>query len=915
MAGQRKKRRKLRISRVIILSILILSIIAFVTVLGVVFGIARNLPDWKADDLAPENTSFIYDSQDNLVMKLHKTENRTSVELNDMPPYLIDAFIATEDARFWKHHGVDIKRIAGALVADIRNRGFSQGASTITMQLVRNAILEDQEKKLERKIKEAILAIQVERQFTKEEILTFYLNEIYFGHGAYGVEAASQTYFGKNVGELTLGESAMITGVVKGFKYYSPFLNMDNAIKRRDVVLNNMVRYGKISAEQAEEAKKEPVKLTDFEKRNVYAFPWFTDYVVDEAENLLEAAGYDASKLYTGGLRIYSTLDPNAQKAAEEVYENNAYFPQSSSADPIQSALAVLDPKTGEIRALIGGREHVTKRGLNRATAIQRQPGSSIKPLSVYAPALEKGYSPASVVDDVPVSFGSSSNPYRPENYDGKYRGFITMREAVRLSVNVPAVKFLNEIGVSEGFSFAKKLGLPLDDKNDKNLSLALGGLTKGVSPLDMAAAYGAFSNQGVYIEPHAITKITDHKGNVIVNVVPKKEIVMSEQTAYLMTDMLKTVVDSGTGTRAKMNRPVAGKTGTTQLPEKAAFRNVKGKGNKDAWFAGYTPELVGVVWMGYDEDLDKNGKPQYLKSVYGGKFPAMIWKTVMEKSLKNVPAKPFTVPSGIVHKAVDIKSGKLPSNLTPDNFIRNEIFAQKNVPTEISDVWVTATIDPESKLLANEYCPVKITGVFLKRPQSYSGRQPLDANLALPVAYCNLHGGNHSGTGNELTALCTDPHHGETPFLANLPREAESGGCPQDYIRFVNPEQVPSGIKHCDLSEHQIIKNTSGTTGSDSSSAPAAPRDLKCSVVSRSKNVQVTLSWKASNSQSLFFKIERWPEENPNAIVTFRSYETSYTDNSVEPNKIYFYRVFSVNQETMDSSKASHKIKVSTKH
>ncbi|MDD2497248.1 MAG: penicillin-binding protein 1A [Desulfitobacteriaceae bacterium] len=805
MSKQKKKKRKLKISRVILLTLIFLVIIGGGTALGLVISAASSLPDWSAADLEAEKTSFIYDMNDELMMQLHKTENRTPVELEQIPTYLVDAFIATEDVRFEKHHGIDVRRIFGALIADVRNRNFSEGASTITMQLVRNAILEDQEKKIERKIKEALLAIQVESKYTKEEILSMYLNEIFFGHGTHGVQAAAQVYFGKDVQDLTLGESAMLAGLVRNPRTYSPFLNPENSLRIRDTVLNNMVRYNKITSEEAEEAKKESLQLADYNQRSVYAYPWFTDYVIDEAEELLADAGYESSQLYTEGFRIYATMNPEIQKAAEATYEGDSFFPKSNSADPVQSAMAVLDPATGEIRALIGGREHVTKRGLNRATDMKRQPGSVIKPIAVYAPALDKGYTPASVVDDVPVAFGS----YKPKNYDGQYRGLISMREAVQYSVNVPAVKFLNQMGISEGFNFAKNLGLPLDDKNDKNLSLALGGLTHGVSPLDLSAAYAAFDNQGVYIEPHAITKICDQKGNTIVDVTAKKHIAMSEQTAYLMTDILKTVVDAGTGTRAKMNRPVAGKTGTTQLPDKKGFQNRTG--NKDAWFAGFTPELVGVVWMGYDEDYDENGKAQYLNRVYGGQYPAKIWKSVMDKSLKNAPVKPFPVPSGIVSKAIDIKSGKLPSDLTPDRFIRTEIFSSKNVPTEISDVWVTASICAETGLLVNESCPVKISGVFLKRPEPYpnTGKKPNDADLSLPSGNCALHTGVPVGTSTDLIAVCTDPRHGGALFLANTPQSNEDGGCPQEFVVFISPESDEIPTHYCDLEDHQITRES----------------------------------------------------------------------------------------------------------
>lgn len=723
MPRSNKNNWKLKKSLVIPVVILALAIIGCGVVLGLILDAYRSLPNWKNIGFETENTSFIYDLNGDQITQLHKSENRTPVELKQMPTYLIDAFITTEDVRFRQHHGVDYKRILGALVADIRNKDYSQGASTITMQLARNAILETQEKTIERKIKEALLAIQIERHYTKDEILNFYLNEIYFGHSANGVQAAAQTYFGKDVQDLTLGESAVLAGLVRNPRIYSPFLNPENSLRVRNVVLDNMIRYEKISAEQADKAKEETLKLTDYKKQSLYAYPWFVDYVIAQAEELLEEADYDPNNLYTGGFNIYTTIDTKVQKAGENAYTNNDLFPKSNSADAVQSAMAVLDPDSGEIRALIGGREYVTKRGFNRATDMKRQPGSSIKPIAVYAPALEMGYTPASIVDDSPAVFGSSANPYCPVNYDGRYRGKITMRKAVQYSVNIPAVKILDEIGISKGFDFAINLGLPLDETNDKNLSLALGGLTKGVSPLNMAAAYAAFDNSGVYVEPHAIIKITDQQGNTIIEPAPKKHIAMTEKTAYLMTDMLKTAVDAGTGTKAKMNRPVAGKTGTTQLPDKEGFKNIKG--NKDAWFAGYTPELVGVVWMGYDDDYDDNGNPQYLSKVYGGQYPAMIWKSVMTESLRNVPVKPFHRPKGIP-PAADIKTENIPEGSTPDNSTKNETIELVAVCT-----------DPrhgDKLYLANVPKPGESGGC----PQSCTVFMNLEPEK-IPSSYCDL--------------------------------------------------------------------------------------------------------------------------------------------------------------------------------
>lgn len=732
MDNKNNKIPKIKISRVILISLLALFLIS----LGLTIRLLLNIPEWKPSDFETEMSSTIFDIQENKITALHNSENRTPISLDLMPSYLIDAFISTEDTRFFEHPGVDIIRIAGAVLTDIKDMGFSQGASTITMQLARNAILESQEKKLDRKIQEALLALQIERQYTKEEILQYYLNEIYFGHGANGVQAASQTYFGKEAIDLTLGEAAILAGLVRNPRMYSPFLNPENALKIRSVVLDNMVRYDKISSYQAVKAKNESLDLATLNKKEAFLYPWFTDYVIDEAEDLLAENGYESGQLYTGGFKIHTTLDPEIQEAAEEAYSDSNNFPENNTANPIQSAMAIIDPKTGGIKALIGGREYITRRGLNRATSMQRQPGSTIKPIAVYGPAIEKGYSANSILDDSPVVFGSGKNAYSPKNYDGKYRGRITIREAVRLSVNVPAVKLLSEIGVNEGYNFARALGFPLLP-NDKNLALSLGGLSKGVSPLNMAAAYAAFDNQGVYIEPHAITKILDHNGNTIIDVKPNRRIVMKEETAQQITSILRTVIESGTGTRAKLSRPAAGKTGTTQIPSNVTgSRNITGA--MDTWFAGYTPELVGVVWIGYDKLYDENGNLQYLQQGQntGGKYPALIWKTVMEQALKNAPIKNFKGAGGIVYKNSNV-TDKTNSKENIDELINNEATEKPQDETEAADAFVTVTIDPETGLLANDNCPIKVTKTF--SPEE------------VPTVYCNIHNSTTDDDNNTI--------------------------------------------------------------------------------------------------------------------------------------------------------------------
>ncbi|MBC7325438.1 MAG: hypothetical protein H5T99_09010, partial [Moorella sp. (in: Bacteria)] len=564
-------------------------------------------------------------------------------------------------------------------------------------------------------------------------------------------------------------------------------------------------------------------------------------------------------------------------------------FPPSAPDRLIESAMVVLDPSTGEVRGLIGGRDYTTRRGFNRATQMERQPGSTIKPLVVYGPALEKGYPPAFVIDDVPVSYPGTPKPFAPVNYDRRYRGLISMREAIRWSVNIPAVKMLHTIGIDAGYEFGQRLGLPLKPE-DRNLALALGGLTTGVSPLHMAAAYGAFANQGVYIPPHVVTRITDRHDRELVVVKPQRKEVMSEQVAYLMTDMLETVVTSGTGKNAQLNRPVAGKTGTTSLPDTPEYRGLIGE--KDAWFVGYTPELVGAVWMGYDQTDPKH----YLKSVAGGGHPALIWKKVIGAALKDQPVRDFPRPAGIIYADVDAKSGLLPSDLTPKEFIVKEIFTQAILPNRVSDVWVQAQVCTTTGLLASSGCPDVTTGVFLKRPDGYSGTvKPEDAYLEAPTEVCTLHGGSDKP---ELVTVCTDPRHGGKLYLANIPEPGQDGGCPSRYIRQVQlqPGEAPAG--YCNLPDHQLNKDTTGP-GEPGTGPPAPALTLKgkLEVGPNISQPRVILEWEVSGAGEFLYSIERTgPGSSSRSLAIVK--ETSYTDTSVKPGVTYRYRVVALDEK-----------------
>lgn len=742
---KKKRKRKLKIWAKILVALIILAFICLIGVFGYAFSVIHGMDEWTVDSLNYSSTTFLIDNDGTAFEELHSGENRIPLNYEDIPQELIDCFISTEDTRFFKHNGVDIIRVFGAAFADLKSGSFSQGASTLTMQLARNAILEDQSKRIERKIKEAYIALQIEKEYSKEEILELYLNTIYFGHGAYGVEAASRTYFGKRCNELSLSEYAVITGLVRNPSLYSPIDNLDNAYKVRNSVLDNLIDYKpETYKESAEAAKNEEIVTAEYEGNdNKYTYPWFTDYVIDEAEDILESLGLDESGIYTGGYKIYTTVDKNVQALMEEGYGNSANFPTgTSTTNKVESAMTVLDNSTGEIRGLVGGREHTTKRGYNRATDMKRQPGSTFKPIAVFAPAIEMGYSPASVVNDVKTSFGG----YTPTNYDGSYSGVVSMRDCAIKSMNIPAVKFLQKIGVDYSMHMIEKMGISMADDQNSGLSLALGGMTYGVSPLQMAAAYATFANGGEYNEPYAIRKIENSKGEIIYQHEAVSETVMKETTAYLVTNMLMSVTERGTGTRAQISGvDVASKTGTVQLPDTEAFKGIS-SGNKDAWFAAYTPELTGVIWMGYDKDLDDNGNPQYLQQIYGGQYPAAIWHKVIGGVCRDSGNRKFSVPTGITYKEIDTKSGLLPSKYTPSQFIKSEVFDAINVPTETSDVWKKVFICTKSGKVATSSCTSVKEEYRYTAPTEQSGNKvlgpPDDTKWLYDSATCTSCGG-----------------------------------------------------------------------------------------------------------------------------------------------------------------------------
>ncbi|OQP07247.1 penicillin-binding protein [Geobacillus sp. 46C-IIa] len=571
--------------------------------------------------------TVIYDEHGRVASKL-AAANTEEVPIERVPNHFLQAIVATEDQRFYEHNGVDYWGILRAVWRNIRAGAWVEGGSTITQQLAKNVFLTN-EKTLARKWNEWLIAQKMERTYSKKEILEMYINRIYFGAGAWGVASAAKTYFGKDVSELTLSESAMLAGLVKAPSALSPLRHYDKAIARRNVVLSLMKEQGYIDDQEWIAAKNEHIAIRQEPKRDPYAgkYPYYVDELIREA---MTRYGLTQSDVLSGGLRIYTELDPDMQQALEAVYADDSLFPSSPDDVPVQSGAVLLDPKTGGVKALVGGRGRHVFRGFNRATELRRQPGSALKPLAVYTPALEQGYGPFSPLKDEPLDFGG----YRPQNYDHTYRGTVTMYEAVIHSLNVPAVWLLNEIGLDKGMDALHRFGLPLE-KEDRQLGIALGGMSRGVSPLEMAEAYAVFASDGVRPDGHLITKIVDAYGRKVAEWKPQRTIVTSEKVAQQMTLLLQGVIREGTGKRAAIpGRELAGKTGSTEM-------TVPGiDGVKDQWMVGYTPQLVGALWLGYDRPDRKH----YLTTT-SGETAAVIFRRIMEKALAGQPAVRFSLP------------------------------------------------------------------------------------------------------------------------------------------------------------------------------------------------------------------------------------------------------------------------------
>lgn len=608
---------------------------------GYIFAAYQSLPA-VGNNMRPAVSSQVFDSHGRLITTLHSDQNRLPIDINKVPQNLQNAFIAAEDNRFYEHIGIDPIGIFRAIFANLTNRGIAQGGSTITQQLAKNAFL-SQEQTLKRKIQEAMLALEIEHKYSKKEILEMYMNQIYFGQGAYGIQTAAKTYFNKDVNELTLTQCAMLAGLPKSPNYYSPFNNLNEAKKRKNVVLDQMVKYGYVSAAEAEDAKNQDLGLSkSHQSKEADEYASFIDYVSQQV-----AKKYGDDALYKEGLKIYTTMDVDKQHAAVRAMRNlpNNYTDENGLTQP-QAAIVSIDPKTGHILAMVGGRGQDS---FNRASMAVRQPGSAFKPF-VYLTALQHDMTPDTTMDDKPVTYGGWS----PKNAGGSYSGTMTLSDALAHSVNTIAVQLADEVGTKNIIANAKKMGITTLDAKDDNLAMALGGLTKGVTPLEMASAYGTFANKGVHVKPTAIVKILDRNGNVLedASTLEKEETktrVMSEREAYEMTTMLEGVIDHGTGTAAAIGRPAAGKTGTTD-------------DNKDAWFVGYTPDIVTAVWIGDDTGSHSLGE------VYGGTIPAEIWKDYMSSATSDESGSDFSAPSGMERRKETTSSSSSSNSVRSDD-------------------------------------------------------------------------------------------------------------------------------------------------------------------------------------------------------------------------------------------------------
>ncbi len=727
----------------VIITLCILTLIAAVT------GIIDTTANMDLESFQLNLTSNIYytdPKSGDLVeyANLYADENRQWADIETIPQIMQDAIISIEDERFYEHNGVDFLSTGKAAFQHIFGTG-TRGGSTITQQLVKN-LTKENEVTISRKATEILRALNVERKWTKEQILEMYLNTIYLSNGVNGVSAAADYYFGKDIDEVTLAEAALLAGITQYPSLYDPVHSFESSKEKQEVVLAKMLELGKISKKEYETAVNEELTIYDGDasSQSSAVYSYFTDTIIEDVINdLMDEKGYSEAAatalLFNGGLRIYATIDPNVQNSLDEYFSDPSNFQLSNQEVPPQSAMIIIEPSTGEIKGIAGGIGPKTqRRTLNRATQSLRQPGSSMKPIGVYAPALEKGViNPNTMMNDKPITIGSWS----PKNDSNQYYGNVTMRTAVAKSLNSIAVQVLQQVGVDYSYEFlTEKLGISslVDSRkeasgyvSDRNLSsLALGGLTDGISLIDITGAYATFANNGIYNKPHSYTEVIDNEGETLLKYDDSdSRRAMSENTAYSMIILLKGAVQGGTGSAANFrgDLDICGKTGTTD-------------DNKDRWFVGFTPYYVAASWFGYDI-------PRGIYGVSGN--PAIpAWKNVMREIHADLPSKHFEKPKGYKHAA--------PATMycTESNSLANEGCiaagtAVEGIPdsNDICTLHGAVKVDTSTSMLATENCPAdSITTIYYTSADITSGTiTTIDGSYT--NSYCSEHGGE-SGNG-----------------------------------------------------------------------------------------------------------------------------------------------------------------------
>lgn len=673
--GNGKKRTKITVKRVF-LAMISLGIIGLLVGAGTFAFVVKDAPELDEKLLKDPISSEIYDMNRNLVTEIG-SEKRDYIDYEDIPKLVEEAIIATEDVRFYKHSGVDFIRLGAAVIANITDGFGAEGASTITQQVVKNSFLTP-EKTLSRKAQEAWLSFQLERKYTKEQIFEMYVNKVWMASGGHGIATASKVFYGKDLDELTLAEAALLAGMPQSPANYDPFKNPDKAEKRRNIVLLLMNKHGFISEAEMEEAKTVDIASTLVPEadRQKGGIPY--DHFIGQAVKEIEKKYPDLDP-FSDGLKIYTTLDTNAQGYVDKMLDTNEIIEYPD--EKFQAGITLLDTKTGAIRALGGGRNQNVTFGFNYATDAKRQPGSTIKPILDYGPAIEHlKWGTYYTLEDKPYTY-STGDPIN--NWDRKHMGVMSIRKALALSRNIPALQAMQAVGLDKAKEFAVNLGIPLKEIHEAYSIGGFGGEDKGVSSLEMAGAFSAFGNNGLYTEPYSVIEVELRDGTKL-NLQPESKVAMQDYTAFMISDILKDAVQSGTGTRAKVSGvPVAGKTGTTNYSsdDKKKY-NIPNNAVPDAWFVGYTTNYTAAVWTGYDNKFENFlvGNDQ--------KIGQALFKNLMTYVSKDIKTEDFKMPNSVekVRIEKDTLPAKLASEFTPEDQIITEYAVKGFAPTEVSD-------------------------------------------------------------------------------------------------------------------------------------------------------------------------------------------------------------------------------------